>query len=342
MPRLTKEIARQAKRPVQASAKLFEELQQHTKKLEETVFPTRDGHALMAHHYVPKTETRTKLLFLHGIDGSKSVRQYQVLFHRLAQEGIEVFVYDQRGHGKTKPEFDVDKMQSDVADVLEALKKRGVEEIAIASHSLGGSLAVGGLLIASREKRDIPRISMFIPYAPPRNLMNLTSVATVLSAFDKIDSWRLPSPLKKALASSLYAWRSPRYDVPRRAAQTLLRAFSFRSLHGDKMKLRDMQHMKREFQRVPNFVTTLARLKRRKILPPTLVLFGTHDQVVETHNEEKLLRYKQDLEKLKINVRELPFSHIPPVISVGGERDMFDLSDSIANILAALLRRGKQ
>ncbi|MDP3742400.1 MAG: alpha/beta fold hydrolase [Candidatus Micrarchaeota archaeon] len=318
--------------------KAWREVKIAVKRVDRTVFAARDGETLFGRHYVPSGEKKGTLLFVHGVDAAPNIEQYKILLHVLAKEGLEVYAVDQRGHGKTKAEFDVDKMQTDIVDVLEIIKRRQVAagqptNVMIAGHSMGAVIAAGGLLKAHKQGADIPRVSAFVSYAPPRRLAELEVIKNVLRRFGAIDKLRIPKPLKLIATSAAYALANPRLEPPRKAWNLLRSLTAVRRMKADRLTVRDVSHLQREFERVPNFVETVAKLKERNALPRSIVLLGSQDSLIETNDEQKRAAYKGDLEKQGIRVNVVPFSHIPPSISIAGEHDIFDLSKLIARAL---------
>ncbi len=319
--------------PTKAPEKVLREIRRFTRRVKPTVFATRDGEALIGSHFIPKEEKRGTILFLHGVDTSTSVVHYQILLHRLVKEGFEVYTYDQRGHGKTQADFDVNKMQDDVVDVLAQLKKRGITEVNLTGHSLGAVMVLGGLLQIARQKRtnEIPKIASAMFYAPPKKMQTLKRIKKVTRFLKTLDEKHpVLTPLTRVAASVYFPFMNPRLRMPGKFLHALRGLTGFRRIKADKIRLRDFRHFGQEIGKVPNFVNLVHKLKVRSALPPTLVFLGEHDDHIETHKPKLLESYKNELERFGARVSVIPFQHEPPVISIAGEKDMYDLADLFA------------
>lgn len=92
--------------------------------------------------YIPKKDAETTLLFLHGNAGNISHRLESIkIFNSL---GMNVFIFDYRGYGKSKGSADEQNTYDDAMAAWEYLlrqKKAKAEDIIIFGRSLGGSIA---------------------------------------------------------------------------------------------------------------------------------------------------------------------------------------------------------
>jgi fermentation-respiration switch protein FrsA (DUF1100 family) len=108
---------------------------------EDVVFDTDDG--LQLHGwYIPRPGARRVLLFMHGNAGNISHRGDSVsIFHQL---GLNVFIFDYRGYGRSQGSPDEQGLYRDAAAAWRYLvETRAVDagDIIVFGRSLGGAVA---------------------------------------------------------------------------------------------------------------------------------------------------------------------------------------------------------
>ncbi len=115
---------------------------------EDVFLNTSDGVRIHG-WYVPAPGAKTTLLFLHGNAGNISHRLDNV--RRLHDQGINVFIIDYRGYGRSRGSPGEQGLYRDAGAALRHLQERADvnrERIAVFGRSLGGAVAVD---ICSRE-----------------------------------------------------------------------------------------------------------------------------------------------------------------------------------------------
>lgn len=110
---------------------------------------TADGATLLVRAWLPDRTPWLQLLLVHGV-GEHSGR-YERTGRLLAEAGIAVTAYDHRGHGGSSGRRgDVERWSDlidDAAHLLAGLREgAGGGSVAILAHSMGGLVAVDGLL----------------------------------------------------------------------------------------------------------------------------------------------------------------------------------------------------
>lgn len=102
------------------------------------------------------------ILFLHGWPGSHNLYEYQ--FDVLPTLGYRCIGIDTRGFGKSDKPFigyDYNRLADDVREVINAL---GLQDITLAGHSTGGSIAIRYM---SRHKGyGVSKLALFAAAAP--------------------------------------------------------------------------------------------------------------------------------------------------------------------------------
>jgi len=109
---------------------------------EEVFFKTSDGLKINA-WFIPADEAKITFLFAHGNAGNISHRLEKIaLFHRL---GVNVFIFDYRGYGKSEGEPDEQGLYLDAKAAYDYLiLEKGVNprDIFLYGESLGGAVVI--------------------------------------------------------------------------------------------------------------------------------------------------------------------------------------------------------
>ena len=120
----------------------------------ETIdFEAPDGTRLHGWFFPAEGERLGTVLFLHGNAENISTHFANVAW--LAKAGIDAFVFDYRGYGRSSGSPTLDGLHQDAAAALERLMAMpGIEadEIAVFGQSLGGAVALG--MVAESPHKD--------------------------------------------------------------------------------------------------------------------------------------------------------------------------------------------
>lgn len=135
---------------------------------EEGSYTTFDGLELFTKTWHPSSPAKAQLVFVHGF--SDHIDSYGILFPTLAEQGIEVFGFDQRGwgrsvhtahqKGRTGPTKTV---LADITGFIENLPKSDVP-LFLMGHSMGGAEVL--LYAATGPREVLSRIRGFIAESP--------------------------------------------------------------------------------------------------------------------------------------------------------------------------------
>ncbi len=107
-------------------------------------------------------ECKETILFLHGWPGSHKLFEYQ--FDVLPQMGFRCIGIDTRGFGDSDKPFcgyDYDRLADDVREVIEALN---LQNLTLAGHSTGGAIAIR--YMARYSGYGVSRLALFAAAAP--------------------------------------------------------------------------------------------------------------------------------------------------------------------------------
>ncbi len=120
---------------------------------ENVDFEAADGVRLHGWFFPAEGERLGSVLFLHGNAENISTHFANVAW--LAKAGIDAFVFDYRGYGRSSGSPTLDGLHLDAAAALDYLIARpGIEpgSIAVFGQSLGGAVALG--MIAANQHKD--------------------------------------------------------------------------------------------------------------------------------------------------------------------------------------------
>lgn len=115
-------------------------------RLEDCTFRAEDGvtlHGWFAHATASNPGPRRTLLFLHGNAGNITHRQTNIAY--LIQRGLNVFIFDYRGYGKSEGTPSEQGLYADAVAAYEYLLTRQdvqPEHLVLFGRSLGGAVAV--------------------------------------------------------------------------------------------------------------------------------------------------------------------------------------------------------
>ncbi len=148
---------------------------------EETRVIVRSGASLFCRRWRPSGSPRAALLLVHGL--SEHSGRYRHVGEFLAGHGLDVFAYDQRGHGRSSGETGWVEHFSDFLDDLDGVHRWLLERTAglplfLLGHSMGGLIVTAYVL----DK----------PLAPDYLILSGPAIVPILDPGDRtIDPTRL-------------------------------------------------------------------------------------------------------------------------------------------------------
>lgn len=111
------------------------------------VFTTSDGIAIAGHMHPAAGTARANLVLVHGL--GEHMGRYQAMAKALAWHGINVWTYDQRGHGQSPGKRGVarlSELSADAAAMVAHAKDETGLPTALFGHSMGGGVGLNTLL----------------------------------------------------------------------------------------------------------------------------------------------------------------------------------------------------
>ncbi len=172
-----------------------------------------DGTQLLVRRWPPSSPVWASLILVHGI--AEHSGRYEHVGARLADAGLDVLAYDQRGFGASEGRRAYvaawSVVHDDLAEQLAAVRERaGGRPIVVYGHSLGGLIALGYVL-TDRPKPDLlvlsaPAIAVAIPAwtrAVARALSRIAPTATIKNTLNGADLSRDPAIAEAYLADPL-------------------------------------------------------------------------------------------------------------------------------------------
>ena len=137
---------------------------------EENWLQTPDGHKLYTKTWKPNTSLKARLVFLHGF--SDHCNWYSVLFSTLAQQGIKIYSFDQRGWGRSVHEprqkgstGQNSQVMQDITTFINSLPQEDQEiPLFLMGHSMGGGEVL--YYASTGPKEVVSRIRGFLLESP--------------------------------------------------------------------------------------------------------------------------------------------------------------------------------
>ncbi|KAK3723017.1 hypothetical protein LTR37_002163 [Vermiconidia calcicola] len=141
-----------------------------TVQTEEGWLTTPDGHKLYTKMWMPNTAPKARVVCLHGF--SDHCNMYPFLFSSLAQEGIKVYSFDQRGWGRSVHEprqrgltGPTEQVMEDLTTFITALPQSEQDvPLFLMGHSMGGGEAI--VYTATGPREVVSRIRGVLLDAP--------------------------------------------------------------------------------------------------------------------------------------------------------------------------------
>lgn len=155
---------------------------------EEIVFKSRDGYGISGWFFKNASTDKT-IILLHGRSANKS---YEMPYVKDFAKHYNVLVFDFRGHGENPygtTSFGFYEVQ-DLIGALDYLSLRGIKEVAILGHSMGGAVAI---MTAAAYKPSNIKIKAIIVEGTFANLRDTLDLAASNIFLPPTISW----PAKK-------------------------------------------------------------------------------------------------------------------------------------------------
>ena len=134
--------------------------------VEDVVFYGSGGATLVGKLFVPDDwQSKKAIVFYHGFGGDKEgfYSDNFPLAQELASKGYLTLIYDNRAHGQSSGDFDVEDLIEDGRRAITLLQNRGAKKIGVGGHSLGGMLSV---LVSACDSR----VDCTVAWAAPKNI----------------------------------------------------------------------------------------------------------------------------------------------------------------------------
>lgn len=242
-------------------------------------FPGADGKSVYYEYYLTK-EAGASVVVVHGM--SEFTKKYCELTHYLLEQGYNVFLYDQRGHGLSyrdtdRPELlhieSFDRLVSDLDCYLEQVVcPNSAVPLYLYAHSMGG--AVGALYLAKHPHR-FQKAVLTSPLMAPR-MNDLPALPFLIGVTLRK---KFVGDLKKFRLSKEYIPNQPYVpqpgDSPARIQRCLWHRDRERRYQSTPMTLGCVYHSLKLWK----------KLQREgiagKIQIPTLMLCADHDAMVK-------------------------------------------------------------
>lgn len=128
-------------------------------------------------------ESDRKVVILHGLFGSLDNWMTHARF--LSSEGFEVYLVDQRNHGKS-PHEPGHNYQLMAADLDEFLKDHQINHPYLVGHSMGGKTVMNYAMNFTHHIQKMMVVDIAPKYYPPHH-------ETIIAAFKSVDTARLIS-----------------------------------------------------------------------------------------------------------------------------------------------------
>lgn len=198
---------------------------------EDVTFEAADGTELHGWFFPAEGERLGSVLFLHGNAENISTHFANVAW--LAKAGIDAFVFDYRGYGRSSGTPTLDGLHLDANAALDTLIARPEtvrERIAVFGQSLGGAVALG--MVAARPEKD--RLATLIVEGAFSDYRGI--------AREKLAQFWLTWPLQWPLGFTIDASHSPL------AAAAEITPLPFLVIHGQKDEVVPPHHGDRLFE----------------------------------------------------------------------------------------------
>ena len=141
-----------------------------TERRNDAQLPSFDGKLLHVATFAADSP-RAEAVVVHGY--TESIEKYHEVIYYLLTSGINVTIYEQRGHGKSYREVDdktlthidsFDEYVNDLEAVVKSVKARGELPTYLIAHSMGGAVAA---LYLEKHPEDFAKAVLLSPMIAP-------------------------------------------------------------------------------------------------------------------------------------------------------------------------------
>lgn len=265
---------------------------------EERTFITQDGASLFCVYYRADAP-RGSVTILHGM--GESAEKYHELCYYFLQNGLSVFVFDQRGHGRSTREAqrgvvhirNFEQYVQDFADVISANLDSLPTPRYLFAHSMGGAVAAlyleRGGNVFEKAWLSSPAISVKIK-GTPRALVRLicASACATGQGHKRVHTMKAPLPPEKETCSGSSCASIARFEAYRAVKLGDAR------LHAAKPSYAWLRAAMRATSRM------LRQKQLRHVCTPVRILAAEQDHLVELDAQRAFARGIQDGEICEI------------------------------------------
>lgn len=226
-------------------------------------------------HY-KETGTGEALIILHGLYGS--LDNWQTIGQNLSKQ-YQVFLIDQRNHGRS-PHSDIQHYELMQQDILEFIKDKGLNNVNIIGHSMGGKTAMYLALLNNHLVNKL----IVVDIAPKSYLRT-----------DKgHEQYKLHSDIIDGLLNIQPEGYKNRTEIDKQLANTIksvkIRRFLLKNLTRDKnnkfMWKPNLQGIKGNLQNIINGFNEKDLKKFTPFNKPSLFLKGGHSDYISNSDDE--------------------------------------------------------
>lgn len=134
-----------------------------TPSLETKRFITADGEILPMRAWLPEGEATSVVIAVHGFNDYSNA--FEAVGTYLAQQGVAVYAYDQRGFGATRQPGiwpGIESLVSDLSAFIKAVRaQHGNQPLYLLGESMGGAVAI--VTMVARDALPVERLILVAP-----------------------------------------------------------------------------------------------------------------------------------------------------------------------------------
>jgi pimeloyl-ACP methyl ester carboxylesterase len=145
-------------------------------------------------NYKKLGESKQKIIIVHGLFGS--LDNWMTHGRYLAEKGFEIYLIDQRNHGKSPHEEGLD-YELMAADLLEFLTDHNIENPILIGHSMGGKTIMQFAMTYSNSIKKMIVVDIAPKYYLPHH-------QTIIEAFRSVDIKNLKSRKDAEISMSAF------------------------------------------------------------------------------------------------------------------------------------------
>jgi uncharacterized protein len=173
---------------------------------EERLFPVTSDTQVLAHCYWQRDRPRhVTLIGLHGLEASSTAHYMRGIAHKALGAHFNVILLNQRNCGATEhlgPGLYHSGLTDDVAFVIQALAREGLDRVVVAGYSLGGNLALK--LAGEHAPAELPTLKGVCAISPVLELEQCVRALERRSNF--IYQWNFVRNLKARMRRKDRCW----------------------------------------------------------------------------------------------------------------------------------------